>query len=84
MTDQSDDVRKFPVTSIEKSEPPEGESEGEWYQYVIGSGSSAIKGKRAGTLKAVTEYVEEYAENLNQRSALGYSSYAARRPAAKT
>ena len=87
MSDQSDggpDVRKFPITSIEKCEPPEGVSDGEWYEYVIGKGSSSIRGRRAGSLKAVTEYVEEYAENLNQRSALGYSSYAARRPAAKT
>jgi hypothetical protein len=82
-TDAKFEARKFPVTSIEKSEPPRGESDGEWYEYVIGKGSSAIKGKRAGSLKAVTAYVKEYAENLNQRSALGYSSYAARKPAAK-
>lgn len=87
MTDQSDGepvTRKFPITSIEKSRPPEGEADGEWYEYVIGKGTSEIKGKRAGSLKAVTAYVEEYAENLNQRSTLGYSSYAARKPAAKT
>jgi len=88
MTDQSDDkaevevkveASKFPVTSIEKADPPDGEAEGEWYEYEIGIGSSVIKGKRAGSLKAVTEYVKEYAENLNERSALGYSSYAARK-----
>ena len=82
MTDQTDDApaeSKFPVTSIERTDPPEGVTEGEWYQYIIGIGSSAITGRRAGTRKAVTEYVEEYAENLNQRSALGYSSYAARK-----
>lgn len=85
MTEATEDeveVSKFPVTSIEKTDPPEGETDGEWYEYVIGSGSSAIRGKRAGSLKAVKAYVEEYAENLNQRSALGYSSYAARKPAA--
>ncbi len=87
MTDHSEDTpenssstRKFPVTSIEKTEPPKGVTEGEWYEYVIGEGSSAIRGKRSGSLKAVTEYVEEYAENLNQRSTLGYSAYAARKP----
>ena len=86
MTDQADDEveeSKFPVTSIAKTDPPEGEADGEWYEYVIGTGSSAIKGIRAGSRKAVTAYVEEYAENLNQRSALGYSSYAARKPASK-
>jgi len=83
MTDSIDDVvidNKFPVTSIEKTEPPQGVKEGEWYEYVIGKGSSAITGMRSGSLKAVTEYVEEYADNLNRRSALGYSAYAARKP----
>jgi hypothetical protein len=84
MTDQTDDApapaaSKFPITSIEKTDPPEGVTEGEWYEYIIGIGSSAITGRRAGSLEAVTEYVKEYAENLNQRSALGYSSYAARK-----
>ena len=82
MTDQTDDEvldNKFQVSSIEKTEPPAGETEGDWYEYVIGTGSSAIHGKRSGTRKAVTAYVKEYAENLNQRSALGYSSYAARK-----
>jgi len=84
MTDTpEDDVvteNKFPVASIEKTDPPAGVTEGEWYEYIIGLGSSAIRGKRAGSLKAVTEYVEEYADNLNQRAALGYSAYAARKP----
>ena len=82
MTDKTDDEpakTKFPITKIERTDPPEGVTEGEWYEYVIGIGSSAITGRRAGSLEAVTEYVEEYAENLNQRSALGYSSYAARK-----
>ena len=82
MTDQTDDApadTKFPVNSIEKTDPPDGETEGEWYEYVIGIGSSSIRGRRSGSLEAVTEYVKEYAENLNQRSALGYSSYAARK-----
>lgn len=83
MTDLIDDLvveNKFPITSIEKTEPPQGVKEGEWYEYVIGKGSSAITGRRSGSLKAVTEYVEEYADNLNRRSALGYSAYAARKP----
>ena len=94
MTDQSDDeavavaeaepkveveASKFPITSIEKADPPAGVTEGEWYEYEIGIGASVIKGKRSGSLNSVTEYVKEYAENLNQRSALGYSSYAARK-----
>jgi len=61
------------------NQPPNGVTEGEWYQYIIGEGSSSIRGVRSGSLESVTEYVKEYAENLNQRSALGYSSYAARK-----
>lgn len=87
MTESSDsepNVRKFPVTRIEKTDPPKGVTEGEWYEYVIGQGTSEIKGKRSGSLKSVTAYVKEYAENLNQRSTLGYSAYAARKPSPKT
>ncbi|MCP4876888.1 MAG: hypothetical protein GY896_15625 [Gammaproteobacteria bacterium] len=91
MTDQTEDdpenisyARKFPITSIEKTDPPSGVTEGDWYEYIIGQGSSEIKGKRSGSLKSVTEYVEEYAENLNQRSTLGYSAYAARKPTKQT
>lgn len=83
-SDSELDVRKFPVTSIEKTDPPKGVTEGEWYEYTIGHGTSEIKGKRCGTLKSVTAYVKEYARNLNQRSTLGYSAYAARKPSTKT
>lgn len=76
--------RKFVVTSIEKTDPPPGEEDGEWYEYVIGEGSSAITGKRAGTKRAVTRYIKEFTENLNQRSAMGYSAYATRKTAKKT
>jgi len=80
MSDESDDDffdRKFNITKIEKTNPPEGIQEGDWYLYVIGKGSSEIQGKRPGTLQSVTEYAKEYASNLNQRAAQGYSAYAA-------
>ena len=81
MSETSEDLesRKFSVTSIEKTEPPAGMDEDNWYQYTIGEGASAIHGKRAGSKAAVRRYAEEFAENLNQRAALGYSAYAARR-----
>jgi len=72
--------RQFHVSTIEKIEPPAGTSGDDWYEYTIGEGSSAITGKRAGSLKSVRLHAEEFAENLNQRAALGYSAYAARRP----
>jgi len=81
MTDQYDKLGKpfFCVTCIEKTEPPAGVIEGEWYQYTIGHGESAIHGRRSGSLQSVTRHAEEYAENLNQRTLLGHSAYAARR-----
>jgi len=79
MTDQSDNLenRFFRVTSINKTEAPAGVTEGEWYQYTIGHGESAIHGKRLGSLQSVTLHAEEYAENLNQRTLLGHSAYGA-------
>lgn len=80
MSDESADDffdRKFNITKIEKMDPPEGMQEGDWYRYVIGKGSSEIQGKRPGTLQSVTEHAKEYASNLNQRAAQGYSAYAA-------
>ncbi|MCP4392647.1 MAG: hypothetical protein GY802_30450 [Gammaproteobacteria bacterium] len=82
MSDESEKSsleRHFHVTSIEKIEPPAGISGDNWYQYTIGEGDSAITGKRAGSLKSVRLHAEEFAANLNQRAALGYSAYAARR-----
>ncbi len=73
------DERQFAVTGIEKTEPPADETEGNWYQYTIGEGDSAITGKRAGSLASVRKHAEEFAENLNRRAALGYSPYTARR-----
>ncbi len=71
--------RHFAVTSVKKTSPPAGASGDKWYQYVIGRGDSAIKGKRAGTLRSVKQHAEEFADNLNRRASLGYSPYAARR-----
>ena len=83
MSEEEDDIfdRKFNVTIIEKTDPPQGMPEGEWYHYVIGRGASEIQGKRPGTLESVTEHVEEFVENLNRRALLGYSAYASAKPA---
>ena len=71
--------RIFRVISIEKSDSPEGITGEEWYQYVINQGLSSMTGKRPGTLKSVTEYVEEFVDNLNQRTTPGYSAHAVRK-----
>ena len=81
MTESSDkaEARFFRLTEIEKTTQPKGMEGDNWYRYKIGEGESAIHGIRAGSLKAVTAYAEEFAENLNERTSLGYSAYAAKR-----
>ena len=73
------DEQRFSVTRIEKTGPPDADSKGTWYRYVIGHGASAIRGLRSGSKQSVKEYAEEFAENLNQRALSGYSAYAARK-----
>ena len=49
MSDSSDDDvigASFSVVSIEKTDPPEGVSDGEWYDYVIIRGDSEIRWNR--------------------------------------
>lgn len=70
---------KYSLISVEKTDPPEGMQDGNWYRYVIGHGRSRIEGVRLGTLKAVTRHAEEYAENLDSRTSIGYSTYVSRK-----
>lgn len=69
--------RKFNVMNIEKISTPDGMVGDNWYQYVVGQGSSEIKGLTMGTLKQVTEHANKVADDLNDRSKgkkTGYSS----------
>ena len=68
---------KFNVMNIEKISTPDGMVGDNWYQYVVGQGSSEIKGLTMGTLKQVTEHANKVADDLNERSRgkkTGYSS----------
>jgi hypothetical protein len=69
---------KYQVISVEKTDPPAGMEDGNWFHYVIGQGTSKIEGTRMGTLKGVTKHAEEFAENLNLRGTKGYSAYTSR------
>jgi len=69
----------YRLANIEKTDPPEGMPEGNWYHYVVEYGNSTMNCIRSGTLTEVTEHAEAFVENLNSRSAIGYSSYAARK-----
>ena len=77
MTDLSEgpNRRQYFVLTVEKSGPPSGECKGEWYKYVIAGGMSEITGIRSGTFQSVTQYAEEFAEHINERSLLGFSGY---------
>ena len=70
---------KFQLESVEETTPPEGAEKGKWYSYIIGRGKSVIKGKRCGTLKAVTEHAEGIVEDLNSRGSNYGSMYVSRR-----
>ena len=69
--------RKFNVMNIEKINTPDGMVGDNWYQYVVGQGSSEIKGLTMGTLNQVTEHAKKVADDLDDRSKgkkTGYSS----------
>ncbi len=72
-------IRTYRLANIEKTDPPEGMPEGNWYHYVVEYGESSMNCIRGGTLTEVTEHAEAFVESLNSRSAIGYSSYAARK-----
>ncbi len=59
--------KPYGIVSIKRSEPPEGTEGKNWYSYVISLGPNVIQGYRKGTLKAVTEAVEEVVVQLNER-----------------
>jgi len=76
--------RKYCLTSIEKSDPPADMPSGNYCQYVVMYGDSAINCVRAGTLKEVTLHAEDFVKNLNSRSTMSYSNYAPRNNKNKT
>ena len=68
----------FNVISIDKIDAPEGMTGDDWYHYTIGEGNSKIEGLRPGSLKKVTEHVNEYCAELNDRIGRGGSTYSPR------
>jgi hypothetical protein len=56
------------VVSIEKSDGgPGGESENDWYRYVIDSPGSPITGYRRGKKSEIVKYLNECAVQLEDR-----------------
>lgn len=64
---------RFQIESIEKCPPPQGMAGTNWYRYIVGDQGNKITGYKSGTLKNVTQHVEEFTEGLNERSVKGYS-----------
>lgn len=64
---------RFSIVSIEKCTPPKDMPGKDWYRYIVGDKGNKITGYKEGTLKSVTEHVEEFTEGLNERSVKGYS-----------
>ncbi len=81
MSEQHDDrkPRHYRVGSIEKTAAPQDDSGSEWYSYTIEHETTCINGKHSGTLRSVTQYLEEFVEKLNSRPYLGYSAYSAKK-----
>ncbi|MGA7981421.1 MAG: hypothetical protein WCA32_14525 [Chromatiaceae bacterium] len=50
-----------------------GQGGGDWYRYVLSSGSAQITGLHRGTLEEVTDYARGCAEGFNFRRATGKS-----------
>ena len=61
----------YEVETVEKTIPPDGASDGDWYRYVLKKGNSIMEGKMAGTLKQVTLHADELVEQINMRNRWG-------------
>lgn len=72
-TDENQRKTEFEIERIEKCPTPDGMAGGNWYQYVVGQQGNQITGYKSGTLKSVTQHVEEFITGLNERTAKGYS-----------
>jgi hypothetical protein len=70
--------KSYEVVTVEKTDPPDGTSGGNWYRYVIELEGQAIVGRRRGTLKQVTEHAKQCAENMSNRFARGRSHWSSR------
>ena len=66
---------EYKLISVEKTDPPEGIEDGNWYRYVVGRGDSSLEGKRRGTLKQVSEHAETLAADLNSRRGIKVIQY---------
>jgi len=58
----------YEIISVRRAEPPSGMEGSNWYQYEISfEGSNTLQGYQQGSLRAVTEAVEKFVAQLNER-----------------
>ena len=62
-------MSRYSLVSIEKSPPPPGQGEGDWYCYVIAGPTSRIVGYRRGTLGETRVVARECVMHLNSQLA---------------
>ena len=68
----------FAVARVERTGAPDGAVGQNWYRYVLDNGRSHIVGQRCGSLKDVTAYANQYAEQLNSRNGGASSTWTSR------
>jgi len=54
----------YEIISVRRAEPPSGMEGSNWYQY---ESSNTLQGYQQGSLRAVTEAVEKFVAQLNER-----------------
>lgn len=72
----------YDIASIKKTDAPAGAVGSDWHRYDIVQGKNTFHGFRQGSLKTVTESVEEIVAQLNERR-FGKRGRANLAPAAK-
>ena len=60
-------TQDYEIVSVEPTEPPRGMVGTDWHCYVIEQGKNRIRGYQQGSIKAVTQAVEEIVVRLNGR-----------------
>ena len=76
---QGDSPRYYRVASVEQAAAPPGAEGNNWCRYALESKHSTLTGWRQGSLREITQYATQYAEELNARSQDGASPSAYRR-----
>ena len=57
----------YEIVSVEPTGPPKDMDGTDWHCYIIGQGKNKIRGYQQGSLKVVTQSVQEIVMRLNER-----------------